>query len=173
MTFGGSAVRYRSRLGPRDRRLPTFRCIEEHQGVTIYGRKVISVATSENQRLANHQHPRWRVCVMALAICGLTVSLATRTFRLTFPQTPTAQSSSAQAMRQHLDRDASTWVPPVPILTTLQAPAFYPPVAPAGPPLPSVLFDQSLSNRPPPSCWSLRPLLQLTTITNSSSVISH
>ena len=136
----------------RDRRLPTFRCIEEHEAVTIYARKVISVATSENPRLANHQHPCWRVFVIVLAICGLTVSLATRTFRLTFPQTPTAQSSSAQATRAHLDRDASTWVPPVPILTTLQVPAFYPRLAPAGPPLPTVLFDQSLSNRPPPSC---------------------
>jgi hypothetical protein len=110
------------------------------------------VATSENPRLANHQRLRWHVFVIALAICGLTVSLATRTFRLTFPQTPTAQSKVAQATRQHLDRDASTWVPPVPILTALQAPVFYPRVAPAGPPIPSVLFDESLSNRPPPSC---------------------
>ena len=113
---------------------------------------IVSVAPSENSRLPNHQHRRWRVFVIVLAICALTVSLATRTFRLTFPQTHTAQSGAAQATRQHLDRDAATWVPPVPILTTLQAAAFYPRVAPGGPPLPSVLFDESLSNRPPPSC---------------------
>ena len=113
---------------------------------------ILSVAHSKDLRLPSHQHPRWRVFVIALAICGLTVSLATRTFRLTFPQTPTAESSSAQAARQHLDRDASTWVPPVPTLTTLSAPVFYPRVAPAGPPIPSVLFDESLFNRPPPSC---------------------
>jgi hypothetical protein len=113
---------------------------------------IFSVAHSEDLRLRNQQPSRWRVFVIALAICGLNVSLATRTFRLTFPQTPTAQSSSAQAARQHLDRDASTWVPPVPILTTLQAPVFYPRVAPAEPPIPGVLFDESLSTRPPPSC---------------------
>ena len=107
---------------------------------------------SQNLQLASHRHPRWCVLLIVLAICALTVSLATRTFRLTLPQTHTAQSVSAQATRQHLDRDAATWVPPVPILTTLQAAAFYPRVAPGGPPLPSVLFDESLSNRPPPSC---------------------
>jgi hypothetical protein len=110
------------------------------------------VAHSQNFELASHPRPRWRVLVIVLAICALTVSLATRTFRLTFPQRHTAQSVSAQATRQHLDRDAATWVPPVPILTTLRAAAFYPHVAPGGPPLPSVLFDESLSNRPPPSC---------------------
>lgn len=110
------------------------------------------MAPSRNFELASHRHPRWRVLVIVLAICGLTVSLATRTFRLTFPQTHTAQSVSAQATRQHLNRDAATWVPPVPILTSQRAAAFYPRVAPGGPSLPSVLFDESLSNRPPPSC---------------------
>jgi hypothetical protein len=94
----------------------------------------------------------WRILVVSLAICALTVSLATRTFRLTFPHSSTVQSGAAQAMRQHLDRDAANWVPPVLVFTTLQAPQFYPRFAPAGPPLPTVLFDESLSNRPPPSC---------------------
>ena len=109
------------------------------------------MAPSEDLRLPS-PHPRWYVLVIILAICGLTVSLATRTFCLTFPHTSTLQSGSAQAIRQHMDRDAAQWAPPVPILTALQAPVFYPRVAPAGPPMPSVLFDESLSNRPPPSC---------------------
>ena len=109
------------------------------------------MAPSEYLRLPNRQHRHWRVFVIVLAICGLTVSLSTRTFRLTLPQNRTAQSGSVQAMRQHLDRDAAKWTSPVPVVTTLPVPTFYPRVAPAGPPLPSVLFDESLSNRPPPS----------------------
>ena len=108
--------------------------------------------TRSNHMRLPHRHSGWRVLVVGLAICALTVSLATRTFRLTIPQTLTVQSGAAQATRQHLDRDAVKWVPPVPVFTTLQAPAFYPRFAPAGPPLPTVLFDESLSNRPPPSC---------------------
>lgn len=93
----------------------------------------------------------WRVCIIVLAICSLTVSLATRTFRLKIPQGISVTSGVAHAMRQHIDRDAVGWVPPVPILANLQAPTFYPYVAPAGPPLASLLFGESLYNRPPPA----------------------
>jgi hypothetical protein len=110
------------------------------------------VAPSRDLRLPHDQHLRWRVLVIVLAICGLTVGLSTRTFRLTFSRTLTVQSASAQAIRQHMDRDAANWTSPVPVATTLPLPVFYPRFAPAGPPMPSVLFDESLSNRPPPSC---------------------
>ncbi|HEX3820703.1 MAG TPA: hypothetical protein VHW45_10230 [Candidatus Sulfotelmatobacter sp.] len=95
----------------------------------------------------------WQILIITLAICGLSVSLATRTFRLQ-PTTDAVKvaSSTSQPVRQHLDRDAVAWVPPVPILFALQGPTFYPRFAPAPPPLLSVLFDQSLANRPPPSC---------------------
>jgi len=33
-----------------------------------------------------------------------------------------------------------------------QAPIVYPRVAPAGPPLPTLLLEENLYNRPPPSC---------------------
>jgi hypothetical protein len=120
--------------------------------VIIRQRVILSVTSSEDLRLPNHQHLRWRVLVIVLAVCGLTVSLATRTFRLAIPHGVTARSADSQTMRQHMDRDAAHWAPPVPTLSTLQAPVFYPRVAPAGPPVPGVLFDESLSNRPPPSC---------------------
>jgi hypothetical protein len=110
------------------------------------------VAHSEDLRLSYHQPSRWYVLVVILAICGLSVSLATRTFRLMIPPGVTAQSADSHAMRQHLDRDAAQWAPPVPAFTTLQVPVFYPRVAPAGPPIPGVFFDESFSNRPPPSC---------------------
>jgi len=95
---------------------------------------------------------RWRVLIIVLAICSLTVSLATRTFRLKVAHDVTVSSADGQAMRQHLDRDAANWVPPVLTYTALQLPTFYPYVAPAGPPLATVLFDKSLYNRPPPCC---------------------
>ena len=82
----------------------------------------------------------------------LVLSLATRTFRMTVPHGVTVQSGVAHAVRQHLDRDAVGFARPVPVVATLQAPFFYPYVAPAGPPLGVLLLDESLSNRPPPSC---------------------
>ena len=105
---------------------------------------------SGKYRLANHL--LWRVLIVVLAIGGLTVSLATRTFRLTIPHVLTVQSNAPQAMRQHLDRDAVRYIPPYPILTTLQVPTFYPHVAPAAPPIPGTVLDESFYNRPPPSC---------------------
>jgi len=97
---------------------------------------------------------RCYVLVVFVAIVALTASLATRTFNpTTSPGKPSqVRSTSAQGMRQHLDRDASRWMPPVLVSTTLQAPVFYPRFAAAGPPLPNVLLDESLYNRPPPSC---------------------
>jgi hypothetical protein len=98
------------------------------------------------------KHLLWRVLIVVVAIGGLTVSLATRTFRLTIPHVITVQSNAQQPMRQHLDRDAVPWIPPYPVLTTLQVPTFYPPVAPVAPPIPGTVFDESFYNRPPPSC---------------------
>ncbi len=110
------------------------------------------MAPSEDLRIPSHQNQGWRILVIVLALCGLTVSLATRTFRLTIPHGVTAESTDSQAKRQHMNRDAVQWAPPVPILDTLQVPVFSPRVAPTGRPIPSVLFDESLFNRPPPSC---------------------
>ena len=94
----------------------------------------------------------WRVfIIVVLAICGLTVSVATRTFRFKIAHSVSLSAGDTHAMRQHIDRDAANWVPPTPIFTPLELPTFYPYVAPAGPPLASVLFDKSLYNRPPPS----------------------
>ena len=90
--------------------------------------------------------------IIALAVCGLTVSLATRTFSVRISESTSVTSGDTQATRQHMDRDAGHWGPPVAVFVALQVPAFHPYVAPAGPSLASVLFDKSLYNRPPPSC---------------------
>lgn len=97
-----------------------------------------------------YKRPRWFGLVIILAIAGLTCSLATRTFRLTVPHRTTVQSGDAQAMRQHMDRDAARWIPPVTVSVVLDVPTFYPHVAPAGPPMPGLLLDEPLYNRPPP-----------------------
>jgi hypothetical protein len=111
------------------------------------------VAFSEYLRPRDEQHRARRVLVIVLAIAALTCSVATRTFRLTDSHGINARSADAQAMRQHLDRDASKWTSPAPVHTTLVVLTFYPRIAPAGPPMPSVLFDdEHLYNRPPPSC---------------------
>jgi hypothetical protein len=100
---------------------------------------------------SKRQRVGWCVAVVLLAVTALTFSLATRTFRLTVAHKASVQCSAAQARRQHMDRDAARWVPPVPVLTALETPSFFPHVAPAGPPLPVLLLDEPLYNRPPPS----------------------
>jgi hypothetical protein len=92
---------------------------------------------------------RWEIAVVVLAICGLTLSLATRTFRTSLSTGAIVKSISGQPVRQHMDSDAAKWVPPVSTLTVLEVPVFYPRFAPAGPP-PRLYYEESLSNRPPP-----------------------
>jgi hypothetical protein len=94
---------------------------------------------------------RWELAVILLAICGLTISVATRTFRLNFSTDTVVKSASGHAIRQHMDRDATNWAPPTATLTAvLELPVFYPRFAPAGPPLPRLYYEESLSTRPPP-----------------------
>ncbi|HZR66912.1 MAG TPA: hypothetical protein VFA85_17355 [Terriglobales bacterium] len=87
-----------------------------------------------------------------MASFGLAISVSTRTVRVKVVHGTTAASNSGHAMRQHLDRDAVRWVPPISVFAAFEIPAFYPFVAPAGPPMAAILFDESLYNRPPPSC---------------------
>ena len=93
-----------------------------------------------------------RLAVVGVVIVALTGSLATRVFHGTFDQSWCVRSGTAQAMRQHLDRDALGWTAPVVHYAILDAPAFYPRVAPAGPPVRALLIEENLYNRPPPSC---------------------
>jgi len=93
---------------------------------------------------------RWHVYVVAIAIAALTCSLATRTFRLKPSHGSTVHSASAEAMRQHLDRDAVRWLPPLFVPVVLDAPAFYPRIAPAGPAIQGHPLHSPLYDRPPP-----------------------
>lgn len=94
----------------------------------------------------------WRALLSVAAILALSASLGTRTFHVTIPHSVSVQSDSTAAVHQNMDGDAFQWVAPVLVFSVLPAPSFYPRVAPAGPPLPSLNFDETLYNRPPPSC---------------------
>jgi hypothetical protein len=109
-------------------------------------------------RLTNLDRPRQKVCcvvLVLLAVCALTLSVATR-----YSSTP-AQSNSARILhkqlsleqgRQRLTKSANAWFPPVVRIAAFQAPTAYPRIAPSGPPVPSLFFEDSLYYRPPPSC---------------------
>lgn len=105
-----------------------------------------------NQITVCRRIPVWQALVVVLAIAAISVSLSTRLCQVVHARGVTLSAAASQGMRQHLDRDASQFVAPVPrLIVFLQPITFYPRFAPAGPPLPTVLFDESLSNRPPPS----------------------
>jgi hypothetical protein len=94
----------------------------------------------------------WRLALVCAITVSLVLTLATRTFRGTTSHSITVQSNSPQAIRQHMDRDAVRWVAPVAKVTVLLVPTFHPRVAPAGPPIPTLLIEENLYNRPPPTC---------------------
>lgn len=110
-------------------------------------------------QLANFDRPvrmSLRAAVVLVAVFALTVSVATR---YCAPQTSSAYASrtahkhsSPEQIRQHLTKNAVTWMPQVAQTGIVQAQTFYPRIAPAGPPIPGLLQEESLYNRPPPSC---------------------
>jgi hypothetical protein len=114
---------------------------------------MMEMMTRTQKPVAGGSALSWRRAFLYVVMLSLVVSLATRTFHQTVPQGVVAHANTAQAVRQHMVRDAARWVPPIFIYTTQQAPVFYPRVAPAGPPLPTLLLiEESLYNRPPPAC---------------------
>lgn len=87
---------------------------------------------------------------IGIFILALVISLATRTFPGSIPRGVTVKSGVVQAMRQHMNRDAVQWVSPAPVFALLQASEVLLYVPPANP-SPSVVLNEKLYNRPPPS----------------------
>jgi hypothetical protein len=110
------------------------------------------VEQAERREIAVRSVPWWRLAFVSVVIVTLVLTLATRTFHTTTSHSVAVQSNSPQAMRQHMDRDAVRWTPPAANMVVSQALAFYPRVAPTGPPLPTLLLEENLYNRPPPVC---------------------
>src|ERR1700757_5531230 len=92
--------------------------------------------------------------VVFLVVTSLAVSVATR---YCSPQSASYSArtlhkhSSPEQARQRLTNTAVNWMPEMVQSSVLLAPSASPRIAPAGPPIPSVLFETSLYNRPPPS----------------------
>lgn len=103
-----------------------------------------------NPRSVSRRKKNWCWTVIVLAIVSLTASLATGTFRLKVLSGLSVYSAASDGMRQHFDRDAVRWLPPVSVCIQLEAPRFYPRLAPAAPTLLALIFEKSLYNRPPP-----------------------
>jgi hypothetical protein len=94
----------------------------------------------------------WIALVILLAVCSLTVRVATRYYSTDGLATARAlhREWSPQSHRQRLTRDALTWMPPLADAVALETPTQYLVV---GPPVcggPYRVFETSLYNRPPP-----------------------
>ncbi|MGA7909457.1 MAG: hypothetical protein WCA16_18770 [Candidatus Sulfotelmatobacter sp.] len=101
----------------------------------------------------------WWAIVILLAVCSLTVNVATRYGSAADFSTHTVRTAvkdtSSDAQRQRLAKDAVNWITPVSCSSPLPAPASYSRLAPEGPATSYLLFADALYNRPPPSARSL------------------
>lgn len=98
---------------------------------------------------------RWWVAVVLLAVCSITVSVATR-----YSVPGRASDSKVTTVRNHVDiepirqrllNNAASWMPPVVGSAILQHKATFSRLVWIDAPAPRVFFEESLSNRPPPS----------------------
>jgi hypothetical protein len=101
---------------------------------------------------------RWWAAVVLIAVCSLAVSVATR-YNSVHADSSTSITKiykhvAPEPGRQRLLKTAATWMPPLVSRVVLQAPSSYPRIAPAGPPIPGILLEEKLYNRPPPSSLS-------------------
>jgi hypothetical protein len=120
--------------------------------------EAISKVRSEMLQLTNLTDPRRkRLCavLVLLAVCSLTAFVATRycfTRSSSGATTVVRRVASLESSRQRMTKTAPVWIPPVDRSLVQQAPTAYPRIAPAGPPQRRSIFEESLYNRPPPSC---------------------
>jgi hypothetical protein len=118
----------------------------------------VSVPVPEMSPLRHFEDQRrktWCAVVVFVAVCSLTVSVATRysySCDVSAPTVKTVQAhSTPEAKQQRLDKDAANWVPPLVGFDVSRSPSSYPRTAPAEPPAQSLLLEHSLFDRPPPS----------------------
>ena len=100
----------------------------------------------------------WSAIAVLVAVGSLTVSLATRYYSpwdASSATVKTIQTHASPDARQRLTKNAATWVPPVFSFTVFQIPSFYPKIAPAGPPVRSLVCEETIYNRPPPGRLAL------------------
>lgn len=97
--------------------------------------------------------------VVLVAVFSLALSVATRYSTPCDAPLPTVKTvhnhTYPESKRQRLVKDAANWMPPATCVDGLCAPNYYPRIAPAGPPIPTLVLEEKLYNRPPPSFQSL------------------
>jgi hypothetical protein len=96
----------------------------------------------------------WRGVLIVIAICSLTLSVATRFWASSTSQSKIVKSvdqRSVEPKRQHLNKDATRWVAPLVDFSIFVPAAIETSLALSGPVLPKHVFSESLYNRPPPS----------------------
>lgn len=100
-------------------------------------------------------HQRGCALVVIVAVCALTVSLATRFVFFDNPPmlgvTTVHHHVSAPPSRQRLIGTATAWNAPLTRTSLLDSTCSYRRMAPTGPRMLCILFEKSLYNRPPPS----------------------
>jgi len=98
---------------------------------------------------------RWCALIILLAVCALTVSVATRycspESSSTYRVSTAHRHHSQETTRQRLTKDAAIWIPELICSAVLLAPPSYPRTASVEPPILTTSFEKSLYNRPPPS----------------------
>jgi len=109
--------------------------------------------------LESRQTKRRWIAVALLAVCSITISVATR-----YSVPGKAGDSKVKLVRNHVDTEparqrllnnAATWMPPAVGSAILQENESFTQVVWTGPPAARLFFEQSLFNRPPPSRSSL------------------
>lgn len=107
--------------------------------------------------LESVQRRRCWIAVVLLAVCSITISVATR-----YSVPGHDVNSKVTTVRNHLDVDteqvrqrllnnAVSWMPPVAGSTILQQNESFAVLLSTGPPVPRLYFEQNLFNRPPPA----------------------
>src|ERR1700686_5246699 len=115
------------------------------------------------QRLTNFEgtwRRSWWAIVIFLAVTALAVSFSTRycsARNSSYSARTLHKHSSPEQSRQRLTKNAANWMPHVMQNGVLEPPTSYPRVAPAEPPIVTVLLDTSLYNRPPPFLLTFSP----------------
>jgi hypothetical protein len=97
---------------------------------------------------------KWRSVLILLAICSLTVSLATRFWVPSSPPSHAARSvdqRSVEPKRQNLDRSSTQLVAQSTDFDIIELTAFNTRLMPSQPRLPKAVVSDGLYNRPPPS----------------------
>jgi hypothetical protein len=114
--------------------------------------KIALLAMLRLSNLGNPGRKRWCTAIVLVAICSLTISVATRYGAPSAHSndTVTVVQSSLEPGLQRLLNNAATWVPPAVDVALLQDPVYHPHVAPSGPTISSVLLERNLYKRPPP-----------------------